>query len=60
MAVVKARQYALAGISIGGFGLAYAVWFSHPLAVAFCGVLWGATLTLAVVTWRETRSPPRG
>jgi len=54
VAVVTARQYAIAGVAIGAFGLAYATSHAHPVTVAFCGVLWGWTVALAVLTWRGT------
>jgi hypothetical protein len=37
----------------GGFG--YALWGGNPWTVAFCGVMWGSTLTLAAIVWRGRR-----
>lgn len=53
--MTKPRRYALAGVGIGLPGLVYAVWCCHPLTVAFCGVMWGSTLTLAAIVWRGRR-----
>jgi hypothetical protein len=53
--VVTPRKHVVAGVIIGAFGFGWALLFGHRLTVAFCGVVWGSTLTLAVLTWRESR-----
>jgi hypothetical protein len=57
-AMSKPRRYVLAGCAIGAFGFGWALLFGHRLTVGFCGVVWGMTLTLAVLTWRESRGKP--
>lgn len=55
VAVVTPRKHVVAGAIIGAFGFGWALLFGHRLTVGFCGVVWGSTLTLAVLTWRESR-----
>lgn len=49
-----ARKYAALGVAIGAGGLGSALWSGPRLLVAFCGVMWGATLMLAAFTWVGT------
>lgn len=54
MALVKRpRLWVIVGTCLGGFALGLALGFEMArVTVAFCGVLWGSTLTLAVLTLR--------
>lgn len=45
------RAMTAAGVLIGAFGLGYALWNGDLATVAFCGVVWGSTLTLAAFVW---------
>lgn len=50
----KARAYAVAGVLIGAIGFGDAV-YRNSVVAPFCGVMWGATLTLSALAWCRAR-----
>lgn len=50
------RRMAVTGALIGALGLGYALWCGDRWTVAFCGVVWGSTVTLAVLTFQPPGS----